>query len=117
VFNHIRQNARKKDIHIDFINGYVEHVHSLISLGSNQTLEQLMKLIKGESSHWINKNKLTATRFEWQDEYFVASVSESNLASVRRYIARQEEHHSRIPFDEEVENMWLRAGFQRVKDR
>ena len=117
VFDHIRQNALKKNIHIDFINGYFEHVHCLISLGSDQTLEKPMQLIKGESSFWINKNQLTKTKFGWQDEYFVASVSESNLEKVRRYIAKQEEHHSRVPFEKEFDEMLLRAGFQRFKDR
>ena len=117
VFDHIRHNALKKNIHIDFINGYIEHVHCLISLGSDQTLEKLMQLIKGESSFWINKNQLTKTKFGWQDEYFVASVSESNLEKVRRYIAKQEEHHSKVPFEKEFDEMLLRAGFQRFKDR
>jgi REP element-mobilizing transposase RayT len=117
VFDHIRQNGRDKNIYIDFINGYLEHVHCLISLGADQTIEKLMQLIKGESSFWINRNKLTKSRFEWQDEYFVASVSESNLASVRRYIAKQEEYHSRVPFDMEFEDLLLRAGFQKFKDR
>ena len=116
VFEHIRENAVKKKIHIDFLNGFVEHIHCLISLGSDQTLEKLMQLIKGESSFWINKNQLTKKRFEWQDEYFVASVSESNVAAVRKYIARQEEHHSKVSFDREFEDMLLRAGFQRYKD-
>jgi REP element-mobilizing transposase RayT len=116
VFEHIRENALKKKIHIDFLNGYFEHVHCLISLGSDQTLEKLMQLIKGESSFWVNKNKLTKKKFEWQDEYFVASVSESNLESVRRYIARQEQHHAKVSFDNEFESMLLRAGFQRYKD-
>lgn len=49
VFRHIRDNARQKGIHIDFINGYVDHVHCLISLGTDQTLEKIMQLIKGES--------------------------------------------------------------------
>ncbi|HVF30117.1 MAG TPA: IS200/IS605 family transposase, partial [Pyrinomonadaceae bacterium] len=117
VFEHIRENAKTKRIHIDFLNGWVEHVHCLISLASDQTIEQLMKLIKGESSFWINKNQLTATKFAWQDEYFVASVSESNLPSVRRYIARQEIHHAKVPFETEFDDMLLRAGFQRFKDR
>jgi putative transposase len=117
VFDHIRGNAREKRIHIDFINGYLEHVHCLISLGADQTLEKLMQLIKGESSFWINKNKLTTTKFGWQDEYFVASVSEANLGKVRRYIARQEEHHSKVPFAQEFDDLLLRAGFQRFKDR
>jgi len=117
VLDHIGQNALKKEIHIDFINGYLEHIHRLISLGNNQTLEKIMQLIKGESSFWINKNNLTKTRFEWQDEYFVASVSESNLQKLRRYIAKQEEHHSKVPFEKEFDQLLLRAGFQRFKDR
>lgn len=70
-----------------------------------------MKLIKGESSFWINKNKLTKTKFEWQNEYFVVGVSESSLESVRRYIANQEEHHKKSGFEEEFADFLLRAGF------
>src|SRR5215831_17654408 len=81
VFEHIKQNAHEKGIFIDFINGYLEHVHCLVSLGTDQSLERIMQLIKGESSFWINKNKLTRTHFAWQDEYFVVSVSESSLTS------------------------------------
>jgi REP element-mobilizing transposase RayT len=116
VFEHIRQNAREKGIHIDFINGYLEHVHCLISLGTNQTIEKIMQLLKGESSFWINKNKMTKTRFEWQDEYFVVSVNESTLPNVRKYIANQEEHHKRVSFDQEFEGFLKRAGFQKFKD-
>ena len=116
VFEHIRQNAREKGIHIDFINGYLEHVHCLISLGTDQTLEKIMRLIKGESSFWINKNKLTKDKFAWQDEYFVTSVSESALPSVRKYIASQEEHHKKVSFGDEFESFLKRAGFQGFKD-
>jgi REP element-mobilizing transposase RayT len=117
VFDHIKENAKAKGIHIDFINGYLEHVHCLISLGTDQTIEKLMQLIKGESSFWINKQKLTRLRFEWQDEYFVASVSESNVEKVRRYIAKQEVHHKNVRFDQELDDLLLRAGFQKFKDR
>ena len=116
VLDHMRINAREKGIHVDFVNGYVEHIHCLISLGTDQTIEKLMQLIKGESSFWINKNKLTKTKFEWQNEYFVASVSESNLEKVRRYIAKQEEHHRKVPFDQEFQDLLMRAGFERFKD-
>jgi putative transposase len=116
VFEHIRRNAREKGIHIDFINGYLEHVHCLISLGTDQTLEKIMQLIKGESSFWINKSKLTKTKFAWQDEYFVVSVSESTLSSVRKYIANQEVHHGQVSFDDEFETFLKRAGFQKFKD-
>jgi REP element-mobilizing transposase RayT len=32
VFEHIRENAKAKGIHLDHINGFREHVHCLISL-------------------------------------------------------------------------------------
>jgi REP element-mobilizing transposase RayT len=116
VFEHIRQNAKEKGIHIDFINGYLDHVHCLISLGIDQTLSWIMQSIKGESSFWINKNKLTKMKFAWQDEYFVVSVNEDTLPSVRRYIAKQEDHHKTISFEDEFEGFLKRAGFQRFKD-
>ncbi len=117
VFAHIRENARVKGIYIDFINGWVDHVHCLISLGTDQTIEKIIQLIKGESSFWINKNKLTKAKFEWQDEYFVVSVNEGSLDRARNYISKQEEHHKNVSFDEEFENFLLRAGFQKFKDR
>ena len=116
VLDHIREKARAKNIHIDFINGWLDHIHCLISLGSDQTIEEIMKLIKGESSHWVNKNKLTAPRFAWQNDYFVASVSESNLRKVRKYIAEQEQHHSTISSAEEFDSFLFRAGFERHND-
>jgi len=116
VFGHIRENVKEKNIHFDFINGYLDHIHCLISLGTNQTIEKTMQLIKGESSFWINKNKLCKGKFEWQDEYFAVSVSESILESVKKYIANQEEHHCSKSFDEEFAGFMKRAGFQKFKD-
>jgi REP element-mobilizing transposase RayT len=116
VFEHIRENARKKSIFVDFINGYFDHVHCLVSLGSDQTIEKIMQLIKGESSHWINQNRLCPSRFQWQDDYFVVSVSESLVDSVRNYIKNQEIHHRNRSFDDEYEEFPTRAGFIRLKD-
>ncbi len=116
VFQHIRENAKKKDIHIDFINGYVDHVHCLISLGTDQTLSKIIQLIKGESAFWINKNTLCKTKFGWQDEYFVVGVGELMLENARKYIANQEIHHRTKSFDDEFEDFLQRAGFEKFKD-
>ncbi|HRH46008.1 MAG TPA: IS200/IS605 family transposase [Pyrinomonadaceae bacterium] len=116
VFQHIRENAREKDIFIDFLNGYREHIHCLISLGSEQTIKQIMQLIKGESSFWINKNNLCKQKFEWQNDYFAVSVSESAVDKVRNYIANQEEHHKKKSFADEFDNFLRKAGFQRFMD-
>ena len=107
VFQHIRENARAKGIYIDYINGYVDHIHCLISLGADQTLEKIMQLIKGESSFWINKNNVSRIKFAWQDEYFAASISPSEIPAVRRYIANQEKHHRKTSFKDEIEGFMV----------
>jgi putative transposase len=116
VFQHIRENARQKGIFIDYINGWREHVHCLISLGTNQTIAQIVKLLKGESSHWINQQKLCPTKFQWQHEYFAVGVCESILDKTRDYIKNQKAHHSRKPFENEFEAMLEKYGFERFND-
>jgi len=115
VWNHIRENAKAKGIFIDFINGYTDHCHCLISLGTDQTIQKVMQLIKGESSFWINKNKLTIDKFEWQDEYFAVSVSESMVDKVRDYIKNQEEHHRKKTFQEEYDEFISKYGFEKFE--
>ena len=111
LLNHIRENAKSKNIFIDFINGEPEHIHATISLGSDQTISKVAQLIKGESSNWINKNKLLPGRFEWQDEYIAVSVSESQINKVREYIKNQEEHHRKKNFAEEYKEFIKKYGF------
>ena len=117
VWNHIRENAIKKGIYIDFINGYSDHCHCLISLGVDQNIQKVIQLIKGESSFWINKNELTKEKFQWQEEYFAVSVSESILDKVREYIKNQEEHHKKKSFQEEYDEFILKYGFKMVDNK
>jgi putative transposase len=112
VWQHIRENAKEKNIFVDFINGYSDHCHCLVSLGIDQTMSKLMQLIKGESSFWINKQNLSDGKFDWQDEYFALSVSLSKLDKVRDYIKNQEEHHKHKTFQEEYEIFINKYGFQ-----
>lgn len=115
LFNHIRENARKKNIFIDFINGYTDHVHCLVSLNDNLSIGKIAQLIKGESSYWINQNKLTDSKFEWQDEYFAVGIGEDKIETVRRYIANQEEHHKKNTFQYEYDKFIEHYGFDIVK--
>ena len=98
-----------KNVHLDFIGGYFEHLHALISLAAIQQIDEIAKLLKGESSHWINKNNLTRYRFGWQDDYFATSVSPSAVPNVRKCIANQEEHYSKVSFQEEYDDFLERS--------
>lgn len=116
LFEHIHQNALNKNILIEIVNGYTDHIHFLFRLRNDQTISKVMQLIKGESSFWINHQKLLKTKFQWQDEYFAVSVSESNVATVKNYIKGQEEHHKKKTIMQEYEEFIQNYGFQVHRD-
>ncbi|MFH2142761.1 MAG: IS200/IS605 family transposase [Bacteroidota bacterium] len=95
VISHIKENAHKKQIFIDSLNGHSEHLHCLFGLNADITIAKTLQLMKGESAYWINKHKMTKSKFEWADEYYAVTISESESYNVRKYIDRQEEHHKK----------------------
>jgi REP element-mobilizing transposase RayT len=113
LLGHIRENSIKKEIHIDCLNCVEDHIHLLISLGTEQTISKVAGLIKGESSFWTNKQAIINQTFEWQDEYIALSVSQSAINNVRRYIANQEEHHKKKTFTQEYDEFLAVHGFNR----
>lgn len=104
IVSHIREKARKEGYHIDAINGVADHLHCLISLSPRFSISEVMNKLKGESSHWINSEKITRTRFAWQGGFAAFSVSASQVSKVRNYIRNQENHHRKISFEAEAGN-------------
>ena len=111
ILQHINENSINKNIFIDTLNCTDDHIHLLVSLGADQTIAKVTQLIKGESSHWVNSNKIVNYKFEWQDDYIAVSVSESVVEKVRNYIRNQEEHHRHKSFEEEYELFMKKYGF------
>jgi len=103
IYAHIKENAKLKEINIDEIMGDKDHIHCLTSLRPDDSISKVAQLIKGESSYWINKNHITKTKFEWADEYFAVSISESAINSIRNYIRNQTDHHRKKTFTEEYD--------------
>ena len=83
------------------INGMPDHVHLLFGMRPTQTLSDLMKQVKQDSSKWINKNRLVNGRFSWQAGYGAFSYSKSELPKIINYIKDQEEHHRQVSFRDE----------------
>ena len=115
LFNHIHTNAIEKDILMEAVNGYNNHVHCLFRLKNNQTIEHVMQLKKGESSFWFNKNNLCLLKLNWQKENFAVSISESQVIYVKNYIEKQEEHHKKKTWEEEYNEFILKNQFQVLK--
>jgi putative transposase len=87
------------------IGGMPDHVHLLVKLKADLAVAAALRLVKTNSSAWINENRKIQGRFEWQSGYFAVSVSESRAAEVRRYIQTQKEHHARISFQDELRKL------------
>lgn len=83
------------------INSVTDHIHIFIGLNPKQSISDLMRLVKGDSSEFINKEKLTARKFHWQEGYGAFSNSRSQIDGVVKYILNQKEHHLKRTFREE----------------
>lgn len=105
LIEHIKTNCRQKGIFLDSIGGWSDHLHLLILLGREQDIAKVAMLVKGESSHWLNRQEFFKGKFTWQDDYFAISVSEPVVERVRAYIENQDEHHRAKPFSTEVESL------------
>lgn len=115
VREHIWKYAEQNDIVLEALNVQPEHVHLLAELERDRKIEEIAKLLKGESSHWINENNIVRPKFSWQTGYAAFSVSYQDIKSVKRYINGQDEHHRHKPFAEEFEEMLRKSGYSDVE--
>ena len=75
----------------------------------------IMKVIQEantETSKWLKKQSRETSDFAWQGGYAAFSVSESNIAQVKKYIQDQEEHHRRMTFKDEFRKLCKRHGIE-----
>ncbi len=102
VYNHIKEYCKTIAVSCLEINGYTDHIHILFQFAPTDSVSEIIRKIKGESSFWINKSKLFETHFRWQTEYYADTISKKEILSVRRYIQNQEKHHTYYSFEEEL---------------
>jgi REP element-mobilizing transposase RayT len=110
IFDHLLQKSKENNIIFEGMNIQPEHVHILLTLPSDKTIAKVAKDLKGESSNWINENKLIPGKFRWQRGYGAFSVSASQFDIVKKYIKNQEEHHRRKSFKEEYDEWAIQYG-------
>lgn len=91
------------------INGVVDHVHLLIDLKPSISVSELVRDVKNNSSKFVNENKWTPGKFQWQDGYGAFSISPSLLTKTYNYILTQEEHHHHTKFQDEYIS-WMKEN-------
>jgi REP element-mobilizing transposase RayT len=83
------------------INGMPDHLHLFVGLNPNQSISDLIRITKSDSSEWINKERVSPFHFNWQEGYAAFSYSKSQIDTVVKYIQNQKEHHAKKTFLEE----------------
>lgn len=99
------------------INNMPDHMHLFVGLNPAQSISALMQQVKGDSSEWINKERLTKQRFRWQEGYGAFSYARSQMDTVVRYIQNQQIHHKRKKFLAEYQEMLDSFGVRHDQSR
>jgi REP element-mobilizing transposase RayT len=110
VSRYLHEYAETKSIYVKINYVNADHVHALVDLPTSLAIQDLIQILKGSSSHWINANDVLTKKFAWGRGYGAFSVSESNVEQVAAYIAGQEEHHRLRTFAAELEEFVKRHG-------
>src|SRR4051812_31431834 len=112
LFNYIGGILREHGGVLMEIGAVDDHVHLLVKIRAEQSVAEIVRLIKANSSKWLNGKPHHESRFEWQGGYGAFTVSESQVPLIRRYILSQEEHHRTRSFQEEFVEMLNRHGLK-----
>lgn len=87
------------------IGGVADHLHVLCSLSKNLSVAKLVEEVKKPTSKWLKTQDESLRDFHWQAGYGAFSVSRADLAKVREYIMKQEEHHRETSFEDEFRKL------------
>ena len=82
-----------------------DHLHLFVGLNPNQSISEMMRLVKGDSSEFVNKERFTERKFNWQNGYGAFSNSRSHIDGVVKYILNQKQHHAKQTFRTEYLEM------------
>ncbi len=112
VYKFISNQLREIGCPVRIINGMPDHIHCLFLLNPQKSIAEVIKQIKGSSSHYINHNNLISEKFSWQNGYAAFSVSASVVEKVFLYIENQKLHHRKNTYDQEVDDFLKLYGVE-----
>ena len=104
--------ARKQQARVVKAGAVENHVHLLMTMRPKQSLSDMVRDIKANSSRWMHENHPEERDFAWQSGFSVFSVSASVAPTVSAYIENQESHHHRMSFEEELRTLLDKHGIE-----
>lgn len=101
LYRYITGIVQKQGHKMLAINGMPDHIHLFFGMRPVQSLSDLVREIKGDSSEWVNKERLAGCNFRWQDGFGAFSYRKKDIPVVCGYIERQKQHHAKVRFVDE----------------
>jgi putative transposase len=101
----IALEAQKMGCTVLALNSVPDHLHVLVQMPSTVTVAELVKRLKGVSSHFVNDVLRPGLPFKWQGFYGAFSVSRWDVERIVAYIQRQKEHHQAGSLITELESV------------
>lgn len=94
------------------VGGTANHIHILFVQNRTMALSDVVRIVKSNSSKWINEKNGRLNPFCWQDGYGAFSISNTHVDAVVNYIANQEEHHKGVSFQDEFRKICKQCGVE-----
>jgi putative transposase len=91
----IIQKSKQLGAGVIAISGIADHVHLLVDFPTTLTVGDLIKNVKGSSSHLIN-HSAAPEFFKWQGSYGAFTVGHRDVDRVVAYVRNQEAHHREL---------------------
>lgn len=94
------------------IGGMPDHVHILARLSPSIAVSDVLRVVKTNSSKWVNESFSLPQPFAWQRGFGAFSVSMSEIPRVTDYIKNQATHHAQRSFKDEYRALLRRHGIE-----
>jgi REP element-mobilizing transposase RayT len=102
LYAHIVRKAAELDVYVYGINGWYDHIHLLVAIPPKHAVADVVKRLKGSSSHYLNHGGGLAYAFAWQRGYGALTLEERQRAKAEAYVRDQKDHH-----EQQTANAWL----------
>jgi REP element-mobilizing transposase RayT len=103
ILGYVHNKALDLEATIFALNGYLDHIHLVVSVPPKIALAKFIGQVKAVASVRFNQSGLSSVPFYWQEEYGVFSFDRKRLPNIVSYVERQKEHHSQATINPALE--------------
>lgn len=108
-YKYIAGACKNRKHHLRAIGGIADHLHLLVGMHPSESVSDLVQSLKIQTSKWMHEDKGMAC-FGWQSGFGAFSYSQAFLPQVEHYILNQKEHHKKTSFEDEMREIYKKAG-------